>query len=237
MKKAIIIGASSGIGKALAKILSKNNYKVGITGRRSEKLRTLSKSNPERFQVHSFDITSEESIDKLEELVAKLEGLDLLVYSAGMGEINEKLDVSIELDTIDLNIHSFTKVADWAYNLFSKQRYGHFVGITSVAGLRGNGQAPAYNASKSYQMNYLEGLRQKAARKNMSIHITDVRPGFVDTAMAKGEGLFWVAPKDKAAKQLFNLIKRKQTVGYVTKRWWLIAMLLRGIPQRILMKL
>lgn len=236
MKKAIIIGASSGIGKALAKILTDNNYKVGITGRRSGKLKTLSNSNPEKFEVSPFDVTSAGSLKKLDELVAKLGGLDLLVYSAGRGELNNNLETVIELDTIELNINSFTKVACWAYHLFKKQGYGHFLGITSVAGLRGNGYAPAYNASKAYQINYLEGLQHRVCKENLSIHFTDVRPGFVDTAMAKGEGLFWVAPTDKAAKQIFNLIKRKQKVGYVTKRWRLISIILRVVPQRILTK-
>ncbi len=237
MKKAIIIGASSGIGRALAKTLIEKNYKVGITGRRSDKLKTLSDSNPEMFQVCSFDVTSSESIMKLDELVAKLGGLDLLVFSSGMGELNDSLDNEIELDTIELNINSFTKVAGWAYHLFKKQGHGHFVGITSVAGIRGNGHAPAYNASKSFQINYLEGLQHRVAKENPSIHFTDIRPGFVDTAMAKGEGLFWVASTDKAAKQIFNFIKGKQKVGYVTKRWRLIAILLRVVPKKILMKI
>lgn len=237
MKKAIIIGATSGIGRALAKRLTDNNYKVGITGRRSDKLTTLSNNNSEKFQVSSFDVTSAGSLKKLDELVAKLGGLDLLVFSAGMGELNENLDTVTELHTIELNVNSFTKVAVWAYHFFKKQGYGHFLGITSVAGLRGNGHAPAYNATKSYQINYLEGLQHRAAKENLSIHFTDVRPGFVDTAMAKGEGLFWVASTDIAAKQIFNLIKRKQKVGYVTKRWRLISILLRVIPKRILMKI
>jgi short-subunit dehydrogenase len=237
MKKAIIIGASSGIGRALAKKLTDNNYTVGITGRRSDKLKTLSDNKPEKFQVSSFDVTSDGSLKKLDELVAKLGGLDLLVFSAGMGELNDNLDTVTELQTIELNVNSFTKVAIWAYHLFKKQGYGHFLGITSVAGLRGNGHAPAYNASKSYQINYLEGLQHRVAKENLPIHFTDVRPGFVDTAMAKGEGLFWVASTDIAAKQIFNLIKRKQKVGYVTKRWRLISILLRVLPKRILMKI
>lgn len=237
MKKAIIIGASSGIGRALAKKLTDNNYTVGITGRRSDKLKTLSDNKPEKFQVSSFDVTSDGSLKKLDKLIAKLGGLDLLVFSAGMGELNDNLDTVTELQTIELNVNSFTKVAIWAYHLFKKQGYGHFVGITSVAGLRGNGHAPAYNASKSYQINYLEGLQHRVAKENLPIHFTDVRPGFVDTAMAKGEGLFWVASTDIAAKQIFNLIKRKQKVGYVTKRWRLISILLRVLPKRILMKI
>jgi short-subunit dehydrogenase len=237
MNKAIIVGATSGIGRALAVLLTDNNYMVGITGRRSDKLKTLSSSNPDKNQASSFDISSSGSLKKLDELVAKLGGLDLLVFSAGVGELNDNLDTAIELDTIDLNVNSFTNVVGWAYHLFKEQGYGLFLGITSVAGLRGNGHAPAYNASKAYQINYLEGLQHKVSKENLSIYFTDVRPGFVDTAMAKGEGLFWVAPTDKAAKQIFDLIKRKQNMGYVTKRWRLISIILRVVPKRILMKI
>ena len=100
-----------------------------------------------------------------------------------------------------------------------------------VAGLRGNGIAPSYNASKAYQINYLEGLRQKASKLKSSILITDVRPGFVDTAMAKGEGQFWVSSVEKASKQIFNSIQKKKKVVYVTKRWRFIALLLKSIPR------
>jgi short-subunit dehydrogenase len=93
--------------------------------------------------------------------------------------------------------------------------------------------APAYNASKAYQINYLEGLRQKATKTKKPIYVTDIRPGFVDTDMAKGEGQFWVTTKEKAARQIFGIIKRKKGIGYVTKRWWIIAKLLRLIPNEI----
>ena len=232
MKKAIIIGATSGIGKGLAKILTENNYKVGITGRRTELLEALKSQKPNDYFISSFDISNTQIIDeKLKTLVSKLGGLDLLVLSSGTGDLNETLDFSIEKRTIDTNILGFTYVADWAFNYFEKQQSGHLVAISSIAGLRGNGVAPSYNASKAYQINYLEGLRQKASKQKSEIVVTDVRPGFVDTAMAKGEGQFWVASVEKASKQIFNSIQKKKKVVYVTKRWRLIALLLKNIPQ------
>ena len=98
--------------------------------------------------------------------------------------------------------------------LFERQDMGHFVAISSIAGIRGSKIAPAYNASKAYQINYLEGLRQKAKRINKPVFVTDIRPGFVDTNMAKGEGLFWVASKERAAKQIFEIIKKRKE-GYL----------------------
>ena len=97
--------------------------------------------------------------------------------------------------------------------------------------------APAYNASKAYQIHYLEGLRQKARRLKLPITITDIRPGFVDTDMAKGEGKFWVVPKEKAARQIYSHIKRKSDIAYISKRWRLIALLLKSLPHNIYRRL
>jgi short-subunit dehydrogenase len=232
MKKAIIIGATSGIGEGLAKILTENNYKVGITGRRTELLEALKSRKPNDYFISSFDISNTQIIDeKLTALVSKLGGLDLLILSSGTGDLNETLDFSIEKRTIDTNILGFTYVADWAFNYFEKQQSGHLVAISSIAGLRGNGVAPSYNASKAYQINYLEGLRQKATKLKTQIFVTDIRPGFVDTAMAKGEGQFWVASVNKASEQIFKAIQKKKKVVYVTKRWLIISLLLKSIPR------
>lgn len=232
MKKAIVIGATSGIGKELAKILSKEGYKVGIAGRRKQLLEAIQLENPNAFEILQLDIVEVETLqEKLDNLVNKLGGLDLLVISSGTGELNPMLDFNVEKTTIDTNITGFTFVADWAFRYFEKQNSGHLVGITSIAGLRGNRISPSYNATKSYQINYLEGLRQKARKSKQDITITDIRPGFVATDMAKGEGQFWVATPEKAARQLFAAIRSKKLTTYITKRWGLIAFLLKVLPK------
>ena len=233
MKKAIIVGATSGIGNALAKILVENDYTIGITGRRKTELESLKESNPKNFSINAFDCTTENNSKKMEELAAQLGGLDLLVLSAGTGDLNEDLEYEIEHATNQLNVIAFTEIVNWAFHYFEKQGKGHLVAISSIGGLRGSRIAPAYNASKAYQINYLEGLRQKAKKSKKQIYVTDIRPGLVDTDMAKGEGQFWVAKKEKAAKQIYGLIKRKKTVGYVTKRWRLISLLLKIVPNGI----
>jgi len=143
------------------------------------------------------------------------------------------LDFEIEKHTINVNVIGFTEIISWTFKFFEKQGYGHLVGITSVAGFRGNKSAPSYFATKSYQIIYLESLRQKAVSLKKPIVITDIRPGFIDTKMAKGEGQFWVASKEKAANQIYGLIKRKKAIGYVTKRWVIIAILLKLLPNWI----
>lgn len=234
MKKAIIVGASSGIGKGLAKLLATYDYKVGITGRRTMLLNELKETNLNSFLIKTFDVAdTKTSIEKLKELTTELGGLDLMIFSSGTGELNDSLDFEIEKKVIDINVIGFTNIIDWAFNYFERQEFGHLVAISSAAGLRGSRQAPSYYATKSYQINYLEGLRQKSTKSKKPIFVTDIRPGLVDTDMAKGEGLFWVMPVEKVTKQIFKAIKNKRKVAYVTKRWGFIARLLKLLPRFI----
>lgn len=232
MKKAIVIGASSGIGRQLAVLLAQNNYKVGITGRRDQLLLNLKVTNPDNFIVSVFDVTDGANLaQKLNQLVNELGGgLDLLILSSGTGKINPPLNQDIEQNTNAVNVIAFTTIACWAFNFFQQQGYGQFAAITSVAATRGSRHAPAYGASKAYQVNYLQGLRQKAGNLKLPIVITDVRPGFVDTAMAQGEGLFWVASVEKASNQIYRAIENKRNVVYITNRWRLVAFIFRLVP-------
>jgi len=238
MKKAIVIGATSGIGRGLAKLLVDNGYLVGITGRRLELLRDIKNENPNKYFIKTFDITDTDSVTKyLNELVNELNGLDLLVICSGTGDLNNFLDFAIEKRTIDTNVSGFTAVAGWAYNYFENNKMGHLVAVSSIAGLRGNKLAPSYNATKAYQINYLEGLRQKAYQSKLPVIVTDIRPGFVDTDMAKGDGLFWVSTVEKTASQIFKAVKQKKRIAYVTKRWVLIALVFKLLPRWIFDKI
>lgn len=229
-KKALIIGATSGIGKGIAQLLVKNNYVVAITGRREALLQEMVRENPNFYIPQTLDVCQIQDLEKsLDQLIDVLRNIDLIIISAGYGEINKELTFEIEFTTLQTNVAGFTKVSNWAINLFEKQGYGHLVGITSIAGLRGNRYAPAYNASKAYQQNYLEGLRQKTKIK--TITITDIRPGFVDTSMAKGDGLFWVSTVNKAVNQIYNAINKRKTRVYISKRWIVIAIILKIAPR------
>ncbi len=237
MKKAIVIGATSGMGKSITELLIQNGYVVGVTGRRIELLVSLKQKNPEQICISQMDVQDLSSIESIcNELVNKLGGLDLLIIASGIGDENKSLDFAIENNVIKTNIQGFTCVADWGMNYFKKQSHGHLVNISSIAGIRGNGDAPSYNASKAFQINYLEGLRLNADKSGADIIVTDVRPGFVNTEMAKGEGLFWVAPVEKATQQIFNAIKEKRKVVYITKRWRIIGWLLKIMPYSLLRK-
>jgi short-subunit dehydrogenase len=234
MKKVIIIGATSGIGRELAKIYSSKGYKVGITGRRENLLIKLMEESPNSFIIRPFDISNpRENGKNLEELVKELGGLDLIVINSGVGFPNEELYFKIEYDTFETNIFGVSEIAVWSFNYFREQGYGHIAFVTSIAGMRGGRFNPAYSASKAFQMNYCEGLRAKANKSKLQIYITDIRPGFVDTAMAKSPNKFWVAPPKKAAKQIYSALKRKKKIAYITKRWIVVAYILKLLPKFI----
>jgi short-subunit dehydrogenase len=234
MKKVIIIGATSGIGRELAKVYSTNGYLVGITGRREKLLQDLKNENQESYIIKLFDISIPCYNSKnLDELVGELCGLDLIIISSGTGDGNEELDFKIEKKTIDTNVIGVTEICGWAFNYLKKQGFGQMAIVSSIAGMRGGRFAPAYSASKAYLMNYAEGLRQKAKHLKIPIYITDIRPGFVDTAMAKSENKFWVATPQKAAMQIYLALKKKKKIAYVTKRWLIFAYMLKLLPKWI----
>lgn len=231
MKRAVVIGASSGIGAELAKQLSVDYSVIGLAARRTQQLGELASEIGSETHIIPMDVSNTgEARQQLHSLIEDMGGVDLAVICAGTGSINPELNAELELKTIDVNVTGFTCLADILMNRFIEQGEGHLVGLSSVAALRGSGICPAYNASKAYMSNYLEGLRMKAARVGKSIIVTDIKPGFVDTRMAQGEGLFWVASAQEAARQICRLIKRRKTHGYVTRRWRLVAWILKLMP-------
>ncbi len=139
-------------------------------------------------------------------------------------------DYSLENETNQLNVIAFTQLVNWSMRYFEQQGQGHLVNISSVASRRGGRQAPAYSASKAYQSIYLEGMAQKVAYDKLPIYTTDVRPGFVKTAMAKADKMFWVSSKEKAARQIFRSIQKKKRIVYISRRWVIIAWILERIP-------
>lgn len=234
MKKAIVIGASSGIGRELVKELLRNHYVVGAMARRFQLLNDLCKNRQDLVYVKEVDVTNTTSaMKKLEELIIDMGGVDLIVLCAGVGENNPTLGWLVEEMTIKTNVTGFAAMANVSMKHFMEQGQGHLVAISSVAALRGGRASPAYNASKAFESSYLEGLRQKAMKSRLAITISDIRPGYVKTVMAKGDGVFWATNPDEAARQIYQAIKRKKPIAYITHRWMLIAYLLKVIPRFI----
>ena len=234
----IIIGATSGIGRALFEKYATNGNRIGIVGRRTHLLDELYQEHPDTTITATADITKQDEIARaIDILYSELKHIDLAIVCSGTGDINASLDYAVERPTIDTNVMGWTFVVDTLYNIFEQQGHGHLVAITSAGGLRGEPMAPAYSASKAYQINYMEALRKKAYKSGNHIHITDIRPGLVNTAMAKGEGLFWVMSVEKVASQIITAIRKKMSKAYVTKRWNILAIINKNLPYALYKRL
>ena len=231
MPKAIIIGATSGIGLACAKELAQHGYELGLTGRRIELLLEIQKEIKTKTHIKQSDVTElPKAIHDLQELIQVMDGMDLCLINAGVFHSNPHLDWELEKRTIDVNVTGFCAMADVAMNYFLKKKVGHLVGISSISAIRGEADNPAYSASKAFVSNYLEALRCKAFKEKAEIIVTDIQPGWVDTPMTKGCEAFWMASADKAAKQIGAAIYKKRSHAYITARWRLFAWLLKGAP-------
>ena len=237
-KNIIIIGATSGIGRALFEKYASDGNCIGIVGRRTHLLNELRQKHPDITVTATADITKQdETIRAIDFLCTELKHIDLAIVCSGTGDINASLDYAVERPTIDTNVTGWTFVIDTLYQIFEQQGHGHLVAITSVGGLRGEPMAPAYSASKAYQINYMEALRKKAFKSGGHIIVTDIRPGLVDTALAKGDGLFWVMPVDKVASQIISAIHKNKYKAYVTKRWHILAIINKNLPYALYKRL
>lgn len=236
-RTAAVVGASSGIGRALAAELADAGYEVGLTARRLSKLESLGDDLPTKSYVARMDVSDPEAArDRMDRLADAMDGIDLVVLSAGVGFENRELAWEPERDTVDVNVRGFAALATWSMAHFEERGRGHLVGISSVAGLFGNPVAPAYNASKAFVSRYLDGLRSRAAAADADVTVTDVVPGFVDTEMAMGE-TFWMASPETAAAQIHDAVRAERNRVYVTRRWRLVALLLRLLPESVLRRL
>ena len=232
MKKAIVIGASSGIGRELAKVLSQNGYVVGLVARRTELLLELQKEIPTKTYIKRIDVTqTKEAMNLLEELISEMDGMDLIVINSGVVFPNPNWEQ--EMETINVNVIGFAAVANVAIKYFCNHGSGHIVGISSIGALIGSPASPVYSASKAFVSNYLEGLRRRVSKLDLDVHITDIKPGVIDTAMWKGRiksKKWWlrVSTVEKTSKQIFEAIRNKRSHAYVPKQWRVWALLIKA---------
>ena len=231
----LIIGASSGIGRELAiQYAAKENEVIAIA-RRKPLLCELSQYSS-NIQIVQCDISNIEETKTLLSTIFK-KTINLAIICSGIGDFNSELDFAIEKQTIDVNIVGWTFCVDTIYKKFEAQSSGHLVILSSCGGLRGEPLAPSYSASKAYQINYIEALCKKAYKSKLPIQITDIRPGLVNTRMAKGSGLFWVMPTERVATQIVNAIAKQKNVAIVTKRWRIIHWIMRHLPRSLYIRI
>lgn len=232
-KKAIVMGATSGIGMEVAKLLAAKGWQVGIAGRRIERLQALiSQGGITCYQ--QIDVTSAEAPSLLLELIDKLGGMDLYFHSSGIGWQNNSLDIEKELKTVETNGLGFTRMVDTAFNRFvhhhSSQK-ARIACITSIAGTKGLGAAPAYSATKRFQNHYLECLSQQARMRHLPISITDIRPGFVKTDLIAGSTYPLQLQPEDVAKHIVRAIEKGKEVKVIDWRYAILVFFWRLIPR------
>ena len=237
MKRIVIVGATSGIGLETARLCIRQGWRVGAAGRRREALDALRAAAPEQVEVEALDINRDDAPEHLARLIERLGGMDIYLHSSGIGSRNTELRPDIEIATLRTNGEGFVRMVTAAFGYFRAHGGGHLAVISSIAGTRGLGSAPAYSATKRMQNTYIDALAQLSRMEGYGIRFTDIRPGFVATEMAKGEGLFWVMPVDRVADQLLRAVRRRRSVAVVTRRWRIVAWLLRHMPARIYRKM
>lgn len=274
-KKAIVMGATSGIGMEVASLLAQRGWQVGIAGRRVERLEEVKRntnqiisektkvsqkgnisegmkaSRGEIICYQQIDVTSADAPTILQKLIEKLGGMDLYFHSSGIGWQNNSLDFEKEMKTVETNGLGFVRMVDTAFNWFAQQSQEQEPGqgqrqgkdrscetyriacITSIAGTKGLGAAPAYSATKRFQNHYLECLTQQAHMRHLPIAITDIRPGFVKTDLIAGSNYPLQLTPQEVAQQIVNAIERGKTVKTIDWKYSILVSLWRMIPRWI----
>ncbi|MGN1376612.1 MAG: SDR family NAD(P)-dependent oxidoreductase [Prevotella sp.] len=231
MKRAVIIGASSGIGREVARIFIERGWRVGVAARREDKLRELKALSDETVEIKCIDVTHEDAPQLMLELINDLGGINLLVYCSGIGKQNGRLEMETELRTVDVNVAGFTRMLDVVFNYMADNMGGDIAVISSIAGTKGLGVAPSYSATKAYQNTYIQALEQLSNMRHLHIRFTDIRPGFVDTDLLAGNYRYpMLMPKRKVAREIVDSVTSHRHVRVIDWRYRILVSFWRIIP-------
>jgi short-subunit dehydrogenase len=237
MKRIIIIGATSGIGREVAKLYIARGWQVGVAGRRTDELENLRQEAPQQVYTETIDVTHDDAPTRLQSLIDKVGGMDIFLLSSGIGKQNPTLEADIELRTASTNVTGFMRMTMTAYHFFAKQGYGHIAAISSIAGTKGLGIAPAYSATKCFQNTYLDSLDQLAHMNGLNICFTDIRPGFVATPLLKDDSYPLLMKAPDVAAQIVKGIDRKKRTLIIDWRYRILVFFWRLIPRFIWLRL
>lgn len=234
LKRAVIVGASSGMGREVAKLLLQDGWTVGVAARRAEPLEELAREWQGRVSVKQIDVTAADAAARLEELINDMGGMDLYFHAAGIGFQNLDLLEDKELATVATNGLGFTRMVGEAYRYFARHGRGHIAVISSIAGTKGLGAAPAYSATKAFQNVYIQALEQQARMRHLDIRFTDIRPGFVRTALLNdGTRYPMLLDPQKVAREIVRSIKRHRHVRVIDWRYRVMTRLWRWMPNSL----
>ena len=237
-KKVIIIGATSGIGREVALIYIAQGWKVGVAGRREAELEALRSAYPEQVSAQALDVTKEDAPQKLQALIEQVGGMDVFLLSSGIGKQNPTLETGLELTTAATNVEGFIRMTNAAFHYFEQQGHGHLAVISSIAGTKGLGAAPAYSATKGFQNIYMDALDQLARMKKQNIRFTDIRPGFVATPLLNDKKKYpMLMDAPIVALDIVSAIEKKKRVAIIDWKFRLLVGFWRLIPKWIWLRL
>ena len=232
MKSIIIIGASSGIGHSTARIFAQKGWKVIATARRTDKLEELRNEAPDLITTASIDVTEDGADTRLTDIINENGGVDVIMNVAGIGKQNKGMDTSIETATSETNSTGFMRIVSAAFRYFADKGGGHIAVVSSIAGTKGLGSAPAYSATKRMQNTYIDALDQLARMRKLNIKFTDIRPGFVRTALLDDNHDYPLQMDvDKVAAEAVRAIEKQKRVCVIDWRYRLLTALWRRIPR------
>lgn len=232
MKRIVIIGASSGLGRRIAEDFVAAGWHVGVAARREEPLRELAVRYPGTVRYAVADVTAPDVSERVLSLIDSLGGMDIFLLAAGVGHQNPALEPSIELATVATNCCGFVSMTDMAYRYFRDNGgCGHIAVITSVAGTKGLGMAASYSASKRFGSCYITALEQLAHIERLPIAFTDIRPGFIRTPLLSADKKYpMLMSVDHAAPLIERAILRRKRIAIIDWRWRLLVGVWRMIP-------
>ena len=237
-KKVIIIGATYGIGREVALIYIAQGWKVGVAGRREAELEALRSAYPEQVSAQPLDVTKEDAPQKLQALIEQVGGMDVFLLSSGIGKQNPTLETGLELATAATNVEGFIRMTNAAFHYFEQQGHGHLAVISSIAGTKGLGAAPAYSATKGFQNIYMDALDQLARMKKLNIRFTDIRPGFVATPLLNNQKKYpMLMDAPIVALDIVSAIEKKKRVAIIDWKFRLLVGFWRLIPKWIWLRL
>lgn len=233
-RNAIVVGASSGMGREVALLLLADGWQVGVAARRADLLQEICDQYPLQASMAVLDICDCSAGEKLADLADEMGGMDLYFHASGIGKQNPNLSPEINLRTAVTNVDGFTRMIDAAFAYMAAHGGGHIAALTSIAGTKGLGVAAAYSASKAYQNVYLQALEQLANIRRLPIRFTDVRPGFVATALLSDQHTYpmLMDPK-RVAKSIVKAIKCRKHTVVIDWRYRLLTALWRRIPKAL----
>lgn len=233
MKKAIIIGATSGIGLEVARLFIGKGWRIGIAGRREEALKRLRAEAPAQVEMQALDVTCDNATALLTGLIERVGGMDVFLHCAGIGHQNPTLDPDIEINTARTNVEGFIRLTTFAFRYFEAHSpmKGHIAVISSIAGTKGMGAAPAYSATKRFQNTYIDALEQLACMKGLHLCFTDIRPGFVDTPLLKGKNYPMLMQPTRVARSIVKAIEQRKRVVIIDGRYRLLVFFWRLLPR------